>query len=316
MFFFFKNIEISSLRNALVKQTKPNEFSSNNSSNLLSHCLAKNFNYNQQMSSQLIHSPLSKQNLEISNTENFDINAQIRNLLIAVSYNYVLKNIEKFIIKNFFIINYILFFLKDDFKETVAHSSSYPTNLCNTVNQIQQNAKKLININEKHENKTKNGLLTLRYSGMQPSTSYTSSLSSSIASTTVNSDAFASAASNLWAKSNSNLPMHSIANQLSSQSQSNNLLINNANSFQHSLPRTNNHSLNSIYKAASRFFNLKNVLLLLFYSYQKTIASPVAQQLVAELNELKKNEYSHLNSNYLINNNKTGSLPRSLYLKV
>lgn len=73
-------MEISTLRNALVKQTKPNDFLSYNSGSL-SHKLTKNFNFNQQIPMQLIKSPSLTQTQ--ATPENFDINAQLKKLLIV-----------------------------------------------------------------------------------------------------------------------------------------------------------------------------------------------------------------------------------------
>lgn len=92
---------------------------------------------------------------------------------------------------------------------------------------------------------------------MQPSTSYTSSLSSSIISKNINPDSFASAASNIWGTSNSNLQMHSMVNQLSARSSPNNLYVNNLQSISHSIPRITNHSLDSINNATLGFILIK-----------------------------------------------------------
>lgn len=108
--------------------------------------------------------------------------------------------------------------------------------------------------NNRTKSKTKNGSLALRYGGMQPSTSYTSSLSSSAVSSNINPEAFASAASTLWGTSSPNLPINSIVaiNQLSARSSPNNVHGNNVHPIPHPIMLINNHSSNSL-NNATRF---------------------------------------------------------------
>lgn len=75
-------MEISTLRNALEKQTKPHDFPLYNAGNLLQRP-TKNFNSNQQIASQPLQSLSSARVRETPSSENFDINVQLRKLLIV-----------------------------------------------------------------------------------------------------------------------------------------------------------------------------------------------------------------------------------------